>query len=105
MRAWLDPRATVQRVASLLAALQGLEAARHVQSVVVIDCKDPSFRPVALAAVAEELPRHTRVVVWGASDSVKRDALALSARAQAWLFTAAEAAPRDVAEHCASLVS
>jgi hypothetical protein len=105
MRAWLDPRATVQRVASLLAVLQGLEAARHVHSVVVIDCNDPSFRPVALAAVAEELPRHTRVVVWGASDSVKRDALALSARAQAWLFTAAHVAAKDIADQCAALVS
>jgi hypothetical protein len=39
---------------------------KAVRAVIVLDCKRASIRPVALAALTEELPTTVQVVLWGA---------------------------------------
>jgi hypothetical protein len=101
---WIDPRAVVMRSRSLLALLHDLEDAGEARVVVVIDCSAPSIRPLALAAVAEELPPRVQVVLWGASADTERDILAFTPSASNWIVCGAETTAKDLAARCVELV-
>lgn len=103
--ALLDPRAEVRRVRNAAALVQEISDAGSARSVVVLDCNEPSIRPIALAALADDLPMPTRVIIWGASDEVRSELCLVSERAACFLYTGPESDPRDVADQCAELVS
>jgi hypothetical protein len=98
---WLVDRATVVNVANVLDLVQH---AGQPRALVVLDCNRPAVRPVAVAALAEELPAVTRVVLWGPSRDDEEALRALSRLTDAWI-RCDSAAPASLARRCAELVS
>lgn len=104
LSAWLDPRAAVMRVRGLLPLIQSLEDASGSRLVIILDCQRPSIRPAALAALAEELPADTQVVMWGATPEMEQQVVLVSEHARAWFVCSAHAEAKDVAERCVELI-
>lgn len=104
LSAWLDPRAAVMRVRGLLPLIQSLEDASGSRLVIILDCQRPSIRPTALAALAEELPPDTQVVMWGATPEMEQQVVLVSEQARAWFVCSAHAEAKDVAERCVELI-
>jgi hypothetical protein len=106
LAAWLDPRAAVLRVRNAASLLHDLENAAGARSVIVLDCVQPSLRPVALAALAEDLPATTRIVLWGATTEIEAQvrALAMVPSVTRWIVVPSTALPKEVAARCAELV-
>jgi hypothetical protein len=71
--------------------------------VVLIDCRAPSVRPVAVAALAEDLPPNVHVVLWGASAELQDRLNAMSPRCQTWISIAPDTDLDVVAGRCSML--
>jgi hypothetical protein len=104
LAAWLDPRAAVVRVKNAGSLLQDLENARHGRSVIVLDCSKPSLRPVALAALADDFPVNTEIVLWGATIEIEEQLRLVLSPGRRWISVGSSAQPKDVATRCAELV-
>lgn len=104
LAAWLDPRAAVVRVRSAASLLHDLENAADAPSVIVLDCAQPSIRPVALAALADDLPATTKVVLWGATTEIEEHVRRVLPAASRWISVSGAALAKDVAARCAELV-
>ncbi len=104
LAAWLDPRAAVVRVRSAASLLHDLENAADAPSVIVLDCTQPSIRPVALAALADDLPATTKVVLWGATTEIEEQVRKVLPAATRWISVSGAALAKDVAARCAELV-
>jgi hypothetical protein len=102
---WLDPHVAVARAKNLISLLQDVTEAGDSRVVIVLDCNQPSIRPIALAALAEDLPSNTEVVLWGATPDLEREILMISSRTGEWLACSADTSAKDVAGRCAQLVS
>ncbi len=98
---WLEDRAQVVSVTNVLDLLQ---QGSQPGALVLIDCHRPAVRPVAVAALAEELPAATRVVLWGPSVDDEAAIAALSEATDRWIRCDA-AAPVTLAKHCIEWVS
>lgn len=105
LSSWLDPKAAVVRVRGVLPLLHHIEDAGGSPLVIILDCQKPSVQPRALAALADELPADTRVVMWGASTEVEEQVVSLSERARSWFVCSAHAEAKDIAERCAQLLA
>jgi hypothetical protein len=104
LAAWLDPRAAVVRVRNAASLLHDLENAADAPSVIVLDCSQPSIRPVALAALADDLPASTQVVLWGATSEIEEHVRKVLPAASRWISVSGAALAKDVAARCAELV-
>ncbi|HVJ16347.1 MAG TPA: hypothetical protein VM686_12985 [Polyangiaceae bacterium] len=102
--AWLDPRASVQRVRGVSAMFQDLAAASERRIVIVLDARAPSVRPLSLAAIADELPPGTKVVLWGVGADVYSKMLIVSGSVAKWLVCGTESPTSEVVAQCARLV-
>ena len=98
---WLEDRARVVNVNNVLDLVQHAAESR---SLIVLDCNRPAVRPVAVAALAEELPPQTRVVLWGPSVDDENAVRALSSTTERWI-RCDSAAPASLAKRCVELVS
>lgn len=98
---WMHDRAEVIRVTNVLDLVQHAAAPG---ALVVLDCHRPAVRPVAAAALAEELPEATRVVLWGPSLDDELAVQAISPATTRWIRCEA-AAPASLAKRCVELVS
>ncbi len=105
MTVWLDPRAAVMRVRSVTDLLHRIEDASHARSVIVLDCRQPSVRPLALAALADELPVSTHVVLVAATPELVRKLAEISPSTSSWIALGSSARPKEIAARCAELVS
>lgn len=105
MSVWLDPRAAVMRVRSVMDLLHRLEDAAHAPSVIVLDCRQPSVRPLALAALAEELPLSTHVVLVAATPELVRKLADIAPSSSGWLALSGAVRPKELAARCVELVS
>jgi hypothetical protein len=102
--AWLDPRASVQRVENLLSLLDELRQGGQRRVVLVIDARSPSVKPLSLAAIADELPATTRVVLWGMSNENYAKMLRLSPAVAGWLVCGISCPTSEVVAQCVRLV-
>ncbi len=102
---WLDPRAAVMRVRSVIDMLHRLEDAARTRCVLVLDCRQPSVRPLSLAALAEELPVSTQVVLVGATAELVQKLSDITSVAASWVVLGASANPREIADRCVEIVS
>lgn len=102
---WLDPRAAVMRVRSIIDLLHRIEDAAHARSVIVLDCRQPSVRPAALAALAEDLPLSTHVVLVGATPELMKKLADIAPSTSGWLALGSSARPKEIAARCVELVS
>ncbi|HVJ15137.1 MAG TPA: hypothetical protein VM686_06835 [Polyangiaceae bacterium] len=102
--AWLDPRASVQRVPNLLAMIGELREAGGRRVVLVIDARSPSVKPLALAALADDLPATTRVVLWGMTGENYAKMLRLSPVVSRWLLCGIDCPTSEIVAQCVRLV-
>jgi hypothetical protein len=102
---WLDPRAAVMRVRSVIDLLHRIEDAAHARSVIVLDCRQPSMRPAALAALADELPVSTHVVLVAATPDLMSKLADIAPSTSSWLALSGTARPKEIAARCVELVS
>lgn len=100
---WLERRAQVVGVHGVFPLLKDLEATAGLRTVIVLDCKNPSVRPTALAALADELG-DVQVVLWGAGERTERAVFSVSPRTRTWINVREDVPAREVAERCALLV-
>ena len=101
LKEWLRDRARVVRVSNIL------DLMHHVAGrdpLLVIDCNRPSVRPVAVAALAEELPTSTRVILWSPSEDDEQAVSMISPVTASWERCELRAAA-SLAQRCAELVS
>jgi hypothetical protein len=105
LTAWLDPRAAVLRARNIMGLLHDLEDTSHARSVIVIDCKNPSINPTAMAALADELPATVQVVLWGATPELESALRAISEKTADWLYCGADLRAKEIAARCVELVS
>ncbi len=98
---WLEDRAKVVCVSNVLDLVH---LASGPRSLVVLDCNRPAVRPVAVAALAEEFPADTRVMLWGPSVDDEEAVRALSIATEKWI-RCDSAAPVSLAKRCVELVS
>jgi len=93
--------AEVRVVADVLDLADELMAPRRV--LLVVDCKRPSVRPVAVAALADELPPTAAVLLWVPSADDEVAVRTVAPEATAW-HRCAEATAVELARRCAELV-
>jgi hypothetical protein len=86
---FLSETTRVSRVDDVLDLVRRL-AGSHERSLLVVDCKQSSLRPIALAALADDLPANVRVLLWGASRSLRAQIAQLAPDAEGWLIVDGE---------------
>jgi len=99
---FLEPEAIP--VSDVMELLKRLSDAPNARSVIVLDCRRPSIRPIALAALADELPRNVQVVLWGASKGLRYQLARLSPSASSWFNCSEDDDLQSVALRCENLV-
>jgi len=103
-QAWLDMRARVEAVAGIRALVAKLDANDSARAVVVLDGKNPAIRPLALAALAEELNERTQVLLWGVQPHLHAKMRNVSAATEKWLVYGADATTNELVARCAKIV-
>jgi hypothetical protein len=101
---WLDATAELVVLSSLSELVKDLEAFGKARIAIVIDCRRPSVRPTAIAALADELPDNVSVVLWGASPEQERGVLAVSPSVNRWIVLHGDTRPKELAARCADIV-
>lgn len=101
---WLDAKAELVVLSSMRELLKDLEAFGDARIALVIDCRRPSVRPTAVAALADELPDTVTVVLWGATPEQERGVLAVSPSVNRWVVLHADTRPKELAARCADIV-
>jgi len=95
------PAARAEDVISLLAALNDLKG---MSAVIVLDCRRPSIRPMALAILADELPLNVQVMLWGADAALREQLEQLSPGVARWLGCEQDDDLQTVARKCGDVV-
>jgi hypothetical protein len=101
---WLDATAELMQVVSVRELVRDLEVLADSRVVLLVDCRRPSVRPTAIAALADELPTTVSVVLWGPNDEQERAILAVSPAVRRWITVQADVRPKELAFRCAELV-
>jgi hypothetical protein len=89
----------VADVFDLMAGLESMGAA-----LVVIDCCLPAVDPTTVATMSHLIPPDARVVLWGATERMQQDFVALAPAAKRWVSCTADATHEDLATLIRSLV-
>jgi len=98
--AWFDSRADVVSVATLTQLLVSAGEITAGRLVLVFDAFAPVTRATALAAIQEELPASTRIVIWGGLLDRTVELARLFPRVREWLICSEQAALEDVVDCC-----
>lgn len=103
-KAWLDMRAAVEPASGATGLMLRLVEVGGPRAVIVLDGKNPGIRPLTLAALADELPAGTTVVLWGVQPHLHARMCTISALAEKWLVYAGDATSTEVVAQCAKIV-
>jgi hypothetical protein len=103
-QAWLDARAVVEPVSAVSTLLRRLAEEKTTRSVVVLDGKNPSIRPLTLAALADELSAQVTVLLWGVPPHVHARMCTVSSAAEKWLVAAGSTSSEEIVARCAKIV-
>ncbi|HTQ02350.1 MAG TPA: hypothetical protein VMI54_00785 [Polyangiaceae bacterium] len=103
--AWLDLRAAVEQASGATALVVRLAEVGGPRAVIVLDGKNPGVRPLTLAALADELPAGTTVILWGVQPHLHARMCTISALAEKWVVYAGDATSTEVVAQCAKIVS
>ncbi|HVR18890.1 MAG TPA: hypothetical protein VMS65_04325 [Polyangiaceae bacterium] len=104
-QAWLDMRANVEPVSGVRELVAKLGANEGSNIVVVLDGRNPAVRPLALAALAEEMSEHTQVLLWGVAPHLHARMRNVSVVTEKWLVYGADATTSELVARCAKIVS
>jgi hypothetical protein len=103
-RAWLDLRAHVEPITSVRELVVKLGTKDSPRVVVVLDGKNPAVRPLALAALAEEMNERTQVLLWGVAPHLQARMRNVSVATEKWLIYGVDAPASELVARCATLV-
>jgi hypothetical protein len=92
------------QVVSVRELVRDIEVLADSRVVLLVDCRRPSVRPTAIAALADELPSTVSVVLWGPTPEQERALLAISPAIRRWITVHADVRPKELASRCAELV-
>ncbi|HVZ32013.1 MAG TPA: hypothetical protein VG963_06290 [Polyangiaceae bacterium] len=104
LRSQLRGTADVVQVTDLVGLLDALDEAVHVKPIVLLDTQRPTVHVTSVAAIGEDLPRGTTIVLWGASDEAWREIDRDRVPTCRWVRCSQEASPDDVGSLCAMLI-
>jgi hypothetical protein len=100
----LGASASVIAIGDLVGLLDALEEPGVVEPIVLLDCRRPTVHVTSIAAIGEDLPRGTSIVLWGASDDAWRELDRDRLPNVRWVRCSQEATPADVAALCAMVL-
>jgi hypothetical protein len=103
-RAWLELRAEVEPAGGATALLTRLSQINRSRTVIVLDGKNPSIRPLTLAALADEFPPGATVVLWGVQAHLHARMCTITAAAEKWAVYAGDATTNEIVAECARIV-
>jgi hypothetical protein len=104
LRRYLSNAATVVHVPDLVGLLDALEEPDVVEPVVLVDCHSPTVHISSVAAIGEDLPRGTTVVLWGVDDLTWQQIDRERSPACRWVRCSSEATTDDVGSLCSMLL-
>jgi hypothetical protein len=85
LAALVNERTEVIRIDDVMDLLRHLNEGPARNPVLVVDCLHSSLRPIALAALADDLPGDVRVILWGASTSLRAQIAQLAPVVESWI--------------------
>jgi len=103
-QAWLEMRAQVEAAVGVTALLGRLADVGGPRCVIVLDGKNPAVRPLTLAALADELPTGTTVILWGIQAHLHARMCTISAAAEKWSVYAGDTTSNEIVAECAKIV-
>lgn len=104
LRRYLSSSASVVHIPDLVGLLDALEDPALVEPIVLIDCQRPTVHISSVAAIGEDLPKGTTVVLWGADDSTWSQIDRERSPACRWVRCSREATTDDVGSLCSMLL-
>jgi hypothetical protein len=103
-QAWLDMRAAVEPAVGATHLLERLAQVGGPRTVIVLDGKNPGVRALSLAALGDELPAGTTVILWGVQAHLHARMCTISAAAEKWIVYAGNATSNEIVAECAKIV-
>jgi len=104
LRSFLTGSANVALIRDLVGLLDALEEPGLAKPVVLIDCRRPTVHVSSVAAIGEDLPEGTAIVLWGASDAVWRELDRERVPSCRWVRCSQEATTEDLGSLCSMLI-
>jgi hypothetical protein len=101
---YLMGTAHVSQVDDLVGLLDALEEPGLHEPIVLLDCRKPTVHVTSIAAIGEDLPRGTTIVLWGASEEAWRELDRDRLPEVRWVRCSVEATTDDVGSLCQMLV-
>ena len=104
LQKYLGRAARVEQVSDLVGLLDALEEPDEPHPIVVVDCQRPTVHVTSIAAIGEDLPHGTTIVLWGSSDATWKDLDRERMPNCRWVRCSQEATTDDVGSLCAMLI-
>lgn len=101
---YLARTARVVEIVDLVALLDALDEPNLHTPIVLIDCRSPTVNVTSVAAIGEDLPAGTAIVLWGASETTWRELDRDRVPACRWVRCSQEATTEDVGSLCTALL-
>jgi len=104
LKRYLGGSASVVHIPDLVGMLDALDEQGIVEPIVLIDCQRPTVHAKSVAALGEDLPRGTTVVLWGADDNTWEQIDRDRTPGCRWVRCSREASTSDVGSLCSMLI-
>lgn len=104
LRRYLGSSAAVLHIPDLVGLLDALDEPGLIEPIVVIDCQRPTVHTTSVAALGEDLPRGTTVVLWGADENTWQQIDRDRSPTCRWVRCSREASTSDVGSLCSMLI-
>jgi hypothetical protein len=104
LRGYLHGIGNIAEVADLVGLLDALDDTSLVDPIVLLDCQRPTVHVTSIAAIGEDLPPGTTIVLWGASDDSWKQVDRERTPNCKWVRCSHEATTGDVGSLCSMLI-
>jgi hypothetical protein len=101
---YLDGTAAVAQITDLSGLLDALASPIRSERLLLIDCVQPSVHVKTVAAIRQDLPQGTTVVVWGIDESTWNQLEREKTTGSRWVRCSHEASTDDVGSLCSMLL-
>jgi hypothetical protein len=105
LQGYLYGAASVAPVADLVGLLDALDDKTLRDPIVLLDCQRPTVHVTSIAAIGEDLPAGTTIVLWGVSDDTWNQLDRERVPSCSWVRCSHEATPGDVGALVSMLIS
>lgn len=104
LRSALLGTAIVTHVPDLVGLLDALDEPSLTEPIVILDCQHATVHSTSVAALGEDFPKGTTVVLWGADERTWEELDRDRAPGCKWLRCSDEASSADVASLCSAML-